>query len=63
LDALTPLVGDAAAAATARDKVALVAEDASAFLTVGVKAFLQFRPDVADGCEGADSGIYSFVPA
>ncbi len=30
-------------------------------LTVGVKYYWQFRPDVADGCEGANSGIYSFV--
>lgn len=27
-------------------------------LTVGVKYFWQFRPDAADPCEGADSGIY-----
>ncbi|MBA7545531.1 hypothetical protein ES705_37900 [subsurface metagenome] len=43
--------------------VALVAEDCSAFLTAGVKAYVQFRPDAADGCEGADSGIYHFVAA
>ncbi|KKL62565.1 hypothetical protein LCGC14_2183950, partial [marine sediment metagenome] len=29
-------------------------------LVSGVKYYWQFRPDVADGCEGADSGIYSF---
>ncbi|GAJ15373.1 unnamed protein product, partial [marine sediment metagenome] len=40
-----------------------VAEDCSAFLTAGVKAYVQFKPDVADGCEGADSGIYNFVAA
>ena len=27
-------------------------------LTAGVKYFIQFRPDVADPCEGARSGIY-----
>lgn len=30
-------------------------------LTEGVKYYWQFRPDAADPCEGADSGIYSFV--
>ncbi len=59
----TNLIHTAAATVTAGDKVALVAEDASAFLTVGVKAFIQFRPDAADPCESADSGIYHFVPA
>ncbi|GAJ08145.1 unnamed protein product, partial [marine sediment metagenome] len=51
-----------AATVTAGDKVALVAEDASAFLTLGVKAYVQFRPDVGDPCIGADSGIYNFYP-
>lgn len=59
----TNLIHSAAATVTAGDKVALVAEDASAFLTAGVKTFIQFRPDPADGCEGAYSGIYNFVPA
>ncbi|MBA7527949.1 hypothetical protein ES705_20131 [subsurface metagenome] len=59
----TNLIHQAAATVTAGDKVALVAEDCSAFLTAGVKAFVQFRPDAADGCEGADSGIYNFYPA
>lgn len=35
--------------------------DLSAFITVGVKYFWQFRPDVADPCEGSNSGIYNFV--
>ena len=30
-------------------------------LTAGVKYYWQFRPDAADPCEGADSGIYDFV--
>lgn len=59
----TNLIYSAAATVTAGDKVALVAEDCSAFLTAGVKTFVQFRPDAADGCEGADSGIYNFVAA
>ena len=28
-------------------------------LVAGTKYYWQFRPNVADGCEGADSGIYS----
>ncbi|MBA7711911.1 hypothetical protein ES703_120878 [subsurface metagenome] len=59
----TNLINVVAATVTAGDKVALVAEDCSAFLTAGVKAYVQFRPAVADGCEGADSGIYNFYPA
>ncbi|GAI62707.1 unnamed protein product, partial [marine sediment metagenome] len=56
----TNLINAVAATVVAGVSVALVAEDCSAFLTPGVKAFVQFRPDAADGCEGADSGIYSF---
>ena len=59
----TNLINAVVATVTAGDKVALVAEDCSAFLTAGVKAYVQFRPDVADGCEGADSGIYNFYAA
>ncbi|MBA7527943.1 hypothetical protein ES705_20125 [subsurface metagenome] len=59
----TNLINAVAATVTAGDKVALVAEDCSAFLTAGVKAFVQFRPNAADGCEGADSGIYNFYAA
>jgi len=35
--------------------------DLQAFLTAGVKYYVQFRPDVGDPSEGADSGIYNFV--
>jgi len=35
--------------------------DLTAFLTVGTKYYVQFRPDSGDPCVGADSGIYSFV--
>ncbi len=59
----TNLINAVAATVTAGDKVALVAEDCSAFLTAGVKTYVQFRPDAADGCEGADSGIYNFYAA
>ncbi|KKM82448.1 hypothetical protein LCGC14_1319450 [marine sediment metagenome] len=38
----------------------ITAIDLSAFLIAGIKYFYQFRPDAADGCEGADSGIYNF---
>ncbi|MBA7534362.1 hypothetical protein ES705_26608 [subsurface metagenome] len=55
----TNLINVAAATVTAGDKVALVAEDCSAFLTAGVKFYVQFRPDAADPCEGANSGIYN----
>jgi len=37
------------------------AADLSAFLTAGIKYYMQFRPDSGDPCEGADSGIYNFV--
>lgn len=57
----TALVHSAAASITAGDKAVLEDEDLSAFLTVGVKYFWQFRPNAGDGCEGALSGIYYFV--
>lgn len=56
----TNLIYAKVATVVAGVSVALIAEDCSAFLTAGVKAYVQFRPDVADGCEGADSGIYYF---
>jgi len=37
------------------------AVDLTAFLTAGTKYYVQFRPDVGDPCEGANSGIYNFV--
>lgn len=36
-------------------------EDMSGWLTAGDKAYWQFRPDSGDPCEGADTGIYTFV--
>ena len=58
----TSLIHSAAATVVPGVSVALSAEDCSAFLTAGEKAFWQFRPDAADPCEGADSGIYYFYP-
>lgn len=57
----TALIHAVAATVVAGVSVALSAEDCSAFLTAGNKYFVQFRPDTADPCEGAESGIYSFV--
>lgn len=57
----TALIHSQAATVTAGVSVALTNTDLSAFLTAGVKYFMQFRPDAADPCEGADSGIYYFT--
>ncbi len=57
----TNLINSQAAGIVAADVVRIDTVDLSAFLTAGIKYFYQFRPDVADGCEGADSGIYNFV--
>ena len=46
---------------TAGVKVDTGANDLSAFLTAGKKYFVQYKPDVDDPCEGANSGIYYFV--
>lgn len=57
----TNLVHSTVATIVAGSVAQLPPVDLSAFLTVGVKYFVQFRPDVGDPCEGADSGIYDFV--
>jgi len=57
----TNLIHSKAATVTAGTSVKLENEDCSAFLTAGEKYYVQFRPDSGDGCEGADSGIYTFV--
>ena len=59
----TSLVHSVAATITPGATAALVASDCSAFLTVGKKFYWQFRPNAADPCEGADSGIYHDVGA
>lgn len=57
----TALIHAVVGAVTAGDCVALVNQDLSAWMTAGVKYYVQFRPDAGDPCEGADSGIYHFV--
>lgn len=57
----TALINSKAATVTAGDKVVLVDEDCSAFLTAGIKYFWQFKPDAGDPCVGANSGIYYFI--
>ena len=57
----TALIHNATATVTPGVSVALTNEDCSAFLTAGTKYYMQFRPDAGDGCEGAVSGIYSFI--
>jgi len=57
----TALIHSVAATVTPNTSVALVNEDCSAFLTAGEKYYVQFRPDAADPCEGAVSGIYGFT--
>lgn len=57
----TALLYSATATVTAGDNVKLATEDLSDFLTVGEKYYVQFKPDSGDGCEGANSGIYSFI--
>ncbi len=57
----TALINSTAATIVAGAEANLAAADLSAFLTAGVKYYWQFRPDAADPCEGANSGIYTFV--
>jgi len=61
-DTPTSLIHAAAATVTPGATVALADADCSAFLVAGVRTYFQFKPDAADGCEGAVSGIYSFMP-
>lgn len=55
------LIYNKAATIVASTSAALANSDCSAFLTAGVKYYVQFRPDTGDGCAGANSGIYSFT--
>lgn len=57
----TALIHSVAGTVTPNTSVALVNVDCSAFITAGNKYFVQFRPDVADPCEGSVSGIYTFT--
>lgn len=61
-DTPSSLINSKAATVVAGVSVALTTADCSAFLTTGVRAYVQFRPDAGDGCEGAYSGIYTFMP-
>lgn len=62
-DTPSSLIHSVVATVTAGSDVKLVASDCSAFLTAGTRYYVQFKPDTGDGCEGAYSGIYSFVAA
>ena len=57
----TNLIHSKAATINAGVNAYLQNEDCSAFMTAGNKYYCQFRPDAADPCEGADSGIYYFT--
>ena len=57
----TNLINTSVATIVAGAEANIANADLSAFLTAGVKYYWQFRPDAADPCEGADSGIYHFV--
>jgi hypothetical protein len=61
-DTPSSLINAKTATVSAGVSVALANTDCSAFLTTGVRAYVQFRPDTGDGCQGAVSGIYSFMP-
>lgn len=60
-DTPSSLIFNKAATVVAGVSVALANSDCSAFLTAGTRYYVQFRPDTGDGCEGAYSGIYSFL--
>ena len=57
----TNLINSQVAVIAAGDNASIPTIDLSAFITVGVKYYWQFRPDAGDPCVGADSGIYNFV--
>ena len=57
----TNLIHAVAGTVIAGASVRVAAVDLSAWMVAGVKYYTQFRPDAADPCEGADSGIYNFV--
>lgn len=57
----TSMINTSAATVVASTSVALANANLAAFLTAGVKYFMQFKPDVGDPCVGAVSGIYTFT--
>jgi hypothetical protein len=56
------LIHSAVATIVAGVSAALATVDLSPWAVAGTKYYMQFKPDVADKCEGANSGIFSFVP-
>ena len=59
----TALINSQAATVVAGTSVAIAIVDLSAFLTAGVKYYMQFKPDAADPSEGCVSGIMTFTGA
>lgn len=57
----TALIHSFAGVVNAGVDVDIIAGDLSAFLTAGVKYFVQFKPDAGDPSEGCNSGIYYFT--
>lgn len=57
----TALINSIAGVVVAGTSVSLTDAAGIADLVAGTKYYWQFRPDAADPCEGADSGIYDFV--
>ncbi|GAI51859.1 unnamed protein product [marine sediment metagenome] len=43
--------------------ITLPVTDIESWTKVGDKVYIQFRPNVGVDCEGANSGIYTFVAA
>ena len=57
----TAMIHSADATVVAGVSVALSGEGLDTWMVAGEKYYMQFRPDTADPCEGANSGIFSFV--
>jgi len=57
----TALIHSYAGTITVGDWIRLDPTDISSWAAVGDKIYWQFKPDAADPCEGANSGIYSFI--
>lgn len=57
----TALIQSTAATVVAGVSVALTAVDLSTWMVAATKYYMQFKPNVADPCEGALSGIFSFT--
>jgi len=57
----TALINSIAGVITPGTSITLTDASGISGLVNGTKYYWQFRPDAADPCEGADSGIYDFV--